>query len=206
MKKLVLFIVLLACLVFLLLISGAPGTLAHSSKPISFRGNIDAFGETFDGSYWTLILKATVETDSGNTYKLTYTDLEPPAHSPSQWRQLHIYTENSWWNFVRVDNEFENHEFEALGQINVPGWSVIKHDNRSEDNKGLLLGRMLGVFDISEGGTWEGQEIIGGRANFNFTFEKIEYYELKNGCRIDKDPDNWCTTTEGEIKGQIVVE
>jgi hypothetical protein len=201
MKKLVLFIVFLACVFVLLSISGAPGTLAYSSKPISFRGNIDGFGEAFDEPYWYLTIKATVETDSGNTYKLTYTDLEPPAHSPSQGRQFHIYPENSWWNFVRVDYEVENHEFEALGQINVPAWWVPQHHKRSEDNNGLLLGRMVGVFDITEGGKWEGHDIVSGRADFNFTFAKAEYW-AKGGCQ-----DAPCTeTVSGTIKGEIIVE
>lgn len=209
MKKLVLLIVLLTCLVFLLSISEAPGTLAHSSKPINFRGTIDGFGEENPKPEWHMTIEATVETDSGEIYTLTYTDTEPPATSPSRWRQMFMYAEPANFEFVRVVNgERETHNLTGKGQINVPAWAPVQEEgreNRSEDNNGLLLGRMVGVFnDITEG-TWKSQDVVGGHVDFNFTFEKSEYYE-KGHCRIDNDPDNWCTTTDGTISGQIIVE
>ena len=206
MKKFVLFIVFIVCMFCLLWTSGAPEMQAYSSNPIRFRGNIDYFSEKEvvgapgEPTYWIVTLKATVETDSGDIYELKYTDWEPPANTPSDWRQFLIFPDNSWWNFAGVDNGAVNHKFEALGQINVPAWWVIHHDKRSEDNNGLLLGRMTGVFDITEG-EWEGHNIVGGRANFNFTFEKDEYW-AKGGCQ-----DVPCTeTVSGTIKGQIIVE
>jgi hypothetical protein len=193
-KRLILLMIVLLGISLVPGMGSAPGRAAKASGgPISFRGNIVEFYEdtvTENGNvkYYVMNLKAEVETNSGDTFDLIYSGWEPSATPASDWRQWHGNVENSSWDFDA------DHTFEATGQMNGTQWFVFPP---GLDGGTPTRGRLVGVFDIT-GGDWEGKNIVGGRASFNFSMEKDEYFT--NYC----SPEYPCNeTVSGTIKGTL---
>jgi len=168
--------------------------IVKANPVVQFRGTISSMHEypmNIDGEiFWIMTLIADVETKSGDSYTLTYTDMQPLARTESGWKQFISKPVESEWDFGD-----ENHFFTATGMYMVSQFAVFPK-GLGEHTPTPIRAKM--VFSINEG-TWGDSTIIQGQTELMYLLNWGDFIE-HDGTPEDPFP------VTGTIKGSFQLD
>lgn len=141
--------------------------------------------------FYSQTLIAEVETPSGDTFSLTYTDIETAGRTNSKWKQFYSEPVESVWDFGD-----EDYIFDASGRVIGASYWVFPPGHDGSHTPAYIVSK--GVFSIN-GGTWDGDAIIGGQADWLYKLD-MEEYLAHDGTADDPVP------LIGSIKGSIQLD